>query len=164
MNRPSTVSQFVRVFVSAAALSAAAMGCGGGSSGSKACTLDEANAIINAPSTKVPYTGCTVINVCHDNQGSAAGLDLVSAGWQTKLVGGNPVAMKGSAMANYSMCVGKGPYLNAGSNPATGLMIDKLDPSKPTPPCGAHMPNLGAMLSPADFECVRSYLTTLTSP
>ena len=165
MKRPSTVTQIVRVFVTGAVLSAGAMGCGGSSGGgSSACTLDQATAIVNAPATKTPYTGCTVMNVCHDNQGSAAGLDLVSAGWQTKLVGGNPVANMGSAMANYSMCVGKGPYLNAGSNPATGLMIDKLDPSKPTPICGAHMPNLGAMLSASDFACLRSYLTTLTSP
>jgi len=172
MNRPSTVSQFVRVFVSAAALSAGALGCGSGSGGggaagaggSAACTLDQANAIVDSPSSKLPYTGCTLIGSCHDNSGSAAGLDLKSAGWQTKLVGQNPVAMKGSAMPNWSMCVGHGPYLNAGSNPATGLMIDKLDPSKATPPCGAHMPNLGAMLSASDFACLRSYLTTLTSP
>ncbi len=54
-------------------------------------------------------------------------------------------------------------YLKAGSNPATGLFLDKLNPDTTIPPCGAHMPNLGAPLTAAQFACVQSYLpTTLT--
>jgi hypothetical protein len=170
MNRPSTVSQFVRVLVTASTLAAGAMGCGSGSGGGggagssgSACTLDDVNNIF-VTKTANASTGCTVINACHDNQGSAAGLDLITAGWQTKLVGGNPVANKGSQMSNYSACVGHGPYLMAGSKPAAGLIIDKLNPAVPTPPCGVHMPNLGVMLSATQFACVQSYFTTLTSP
>jgi hypothetical protein len=172
MKRPATVSQFVRFFVTTAALAACAIGCGGsggngtggaGMSGGQPCTIDDVNKIF-VTTTANPVKGCTVINVCHDNQGSAAGLDLTSAGWQTRLVGANPTAMKGSAMSNFSMCVGHGPYLVAGSKPAAGLIIDKLNPATPTPPCGVHMPNLGTMLSATEFACVQSYFTTLTSP
>jgi hypothetical protein len=162
MKRPSTVSQFVRVFVMTAALAAGAMGCNSGG-GSSACTLDDVNKIFTT-TTANPVTSCTTINACHDNQGSAAGLDLASATWQTKLVGGNPVANMGSSMGNYSQCVGHGPYLMAGSKPAAGLIIDKLNPAVAKPPCGAHMPNLGVMLSASQFACVQSYFTTLTSP
>jgi hypothetical protein len=125
------------------------------------CTLDQVQAIFN---TADQNTGCTVINACHDNSGSAAGLDLTAgSGWQNKLVGMNPVAGKGASPALSSMCVGKGPYLTAGSKPATGLMVSKIDPGQ-TAPCGAHMPNLpGSTLTAAQFQCVQSYLTTLTS-
>jgi hypothetical protein len=182
MQRASTVSYFVQVFVAAAALAAGAMACGssngnstgaagsggggsggGGAGGGKTCTLADVNAIVQPAGAPVPYTGCVVINACHDNAGSAAGLDLTTAGWQTKLVGQNPVANKGASASLYSMCVGHGPYLVAGSNPAAGLFIDKLKPGA-SPPCGVHMPNLGAMLSNDQFACIQSYLTTLTSP
>ena len=165
MQRTSTVSQFVRVFVTAAALVGGTMGCGSnnqtGGGGGAPCTLDQVQAIFTTGSTNVS-TGCTVIGSCHDNMGTAAGLDLTAgSGWQTKLVGTGPMAGKGTIA---SMCTGKNlVYLQAGSKPAAGLLIDKLNPANPTPPCGVHMPNLGVMLSASDFACVQSYATTLTS-
>ena len=117
MKRSFTVSQNVRVFVIAAAIAVGAVGCGsssnpdntgtagsggtgaggtsgGGTSGGgttgTACTLADVNRIFLT--TQTPQnTGCTVAQACHDSNGSAAGLDLQSAGWQTKLVGKSPV-------------------------------------------------------------------------
>jgi hypothetical protein len=166
MKRSSTVSQSVRVLVTAAALAAGAIGCGGGSTGtpamSGACSLADVNKIFTTTDANVT-TGCTVINSCHDNAGSAAGLDLTAAGgWQTKLVGKGPVANVGSSADNYSKCAGANRvYLQAGSSPATGLLLDKINPAT-TAPCGSHMPNLGANLSAKDFACVQSYVNTLT--
>ena len=182
MIRSSTVSQIVHVFVIATALAGGSIGCGGsvdctgaagsggagtagaaGSSGT-ACTLAEVNAIMNPPSTGGLYTGCTVISACHDNSGAAAGLDLTTAGWQTKLVGKGPTANAGAGPGLITLCAGMGRmYLDAGSKPATGLLIDKINPNAMAP-CGLHMPDLGAMLSPTQFACFQSYLTTLTSP
>jgi hypothetical protein len=145
-----------------------ASGAGGatsgvGGAGGAACTLEDATKIITTTS-KNPLTGCTVIGACHDSEGSAAGLDLATMGWQTRLVGKGPVSMKGSAQSNYSKCAGMGlVYLQPGSKPATGLIVDKLDPAG-TAPCGSHMPDLTVNLSARDFACLRSYLTTLTSP
>ena len=60
------------------------------------------------------------------------------------------------------MCAGMNfVYLKAGSNPASGLFLDKLNPATAAP-CGAHMPNLPPMLTTAQFACVQSYLSTLT--
>jgi hypothetical protein len=165
MLRSSTVSQIVRAFVTAAALAAATVGCGSkdmSAGGGTTCTLDQVQAIFTTASGN---TGCTVIGACHDNAGSAAGQDLTAgSGWQNKLVGMGPVAGRGASMALQSMCAGMNRmYLIAGSKPAAGLMIDKIDPSKAAP-CGAHMPNLPPALTPAQFQCVQSYLTTLTSP
>src|SRR5262245_12990732 len=64
---------------------------------------------------------------CHDAQGSGAGFKMAPAGWESALVGGNPVAGMGS------MCMTTGPYLDPGSNPATGLFLKKLTAS---PGCG----------------------------
>jgi hypothetical protein len=143
-------------------------GRGGGSAngddagGARGCALDDVNEIFTTMGANVT-TGCTVIGACHDNAGSAAGLDLSSAGWQTKLIGREPSPTAGASGA-MSVCAGQNlVYLEAGSNPAAGLFIDKLRPGA-TAPCGTHMPNLGAELSPRDFACVLSYLTTLTSP
>jgi hypothetical protein len=152
MKRPSTVSQFVRVFVTTAVLSVGAMGCGGG--GSSRC-----NALPLFNSTKPMHT-CSVVGACHDAAGSAAGLDLLTPGWQNKLVGTNPTATGGMDTL-HSMCVGHGPYLVAGSNPATGLFLDKL---KMTPPCGVHMPNLpGSDFSATELACIQDWATGLTT-
>ena len=99
----------------------------------------------------------------HRFAGTAAGLDLTSVGWQTKLVGKGPTAGVGGSQTQ-SMCAGMGlVYLTAGSKPASGLFIDKINPGAAAP-CGAHMPNLSVMLSASDFACFQSYLTTITSP
>jgi len=114
-------------------------------------------------STSTGNTGCTVLGACHDNAGAAAGLDLTAgSGWQNKLVGKAPMDGAGSLP---SKCTGKSlTYLTAGSTPAAGLFIDKINPVTSTAPCGDHMPNLPPPLTMTQFACVRSYLTTITSP
>ena len=171
MKRPVSISQSVRVFVTAVAIGVGVIGCaaggdttggagmGGAGAGGTTCALVDVNKIFLSTSTNTP--GCTVIGACHDNAGAAAGLDLTTAGWQNMLVGHAPSATAG-AQGLRSMCAGMNlVYLKAGSNPAAGLFIDKLNPSTAAP-CGAHMPNLPPMLTAAQFACVQSYLTTLT--
>jgi hypothetical protein len=177
MKRPSTVSQNVRAFVTAAALAVGAMGCasgndttggagaggagsGGGGSSGTACALADVNKLFLTTSTN---TGCTVTGACHDAQGSAAGLDLISAGWEQKLVGKGPSATAGAATL-MSKCAGLNlVYLKAGTSPATGLFLDKLSPATVSaPPCGVHMPNLGAPFTATQFACVQSWANTLT--
>jgi hypothetical protein len=173
MSRSSAAVQIVGLFVTAGLFAVGAMNCGSsgggdttGTAGTGApagCTLDQVQAIFTSTTGN---TGCTVIGACHDNNGAAAGLDLTAgSGWQSKLVGMGPVANKGGGASLYSMCAGMNlQYLKAGSKPAAGLMIDKIDPSHTSAPCGAHMPNLPPPLTTTQFNCVQSYLTTLTSP
>ncbi|HVU52533.1 MAG TPA: hypothetical protein VHL80_17760 [Polyangia bacterium] len=168
MKRPATVSHFARIFVTTAALAVGAIGCGSGNGGGGTAGNGGAgtggngrcNALPLFNSTKPMHT-CSVVGLCHDAAGSAAGLDLLTAGWQNHLVGVNPVANKGSQMSNYSMCVGHGPYLVANSNPATGLFLDKL---KASPPCGVHMPNLPENdFSDTELACIQDWATGLTT-
>jgi hypothetical protein len=93
---------------------------------------------------------------CHDASATAANFDMVTAGWQTHLVGVNP---KGAGL-NPSMCAPNGPYLVAGVLPAKGLFIDKLK-TDVAPPCGAVMPLVGPPLSAADMDCVQSWADAL---
>ena len=95
-------------------------------------------------------------STCHDASGTAANFDMVSAGWETHLVGVNP---KGAGL-NPSMCAAAGPYLVAGMQPATGLFLDKLKPNT-MPACGVLMPQIGEKLNEADFECVQSWANAL---
>jgi hypothetical protein len=88
---------------------------------------------------------------------------MVSPGWQNNLVGKSPTAGAGTATGFPTMCAGMGMvYLNAGSNPATGLFLDKINPSVVVP-CGAHMPYLQANLTMAQFACIQSWANTLTN-
>ena len=93
---------------------------------------------------------------CHDANGTAANFEMVSDGWQTRLVGVNP---QGAGL-NPSVCAANGPYLVAGMQPATGLFLDKLK-TDTTPPCGVVMPQVGTKLDAPDFECVQSWANAL---
>jgi hypothetical protein len=98
---------------------------------------------------------------CHDPAGASfsGGLDLtVDSGISARLVG---VTSQGTAN-NGSSCMGESePYLVAQSNPATGLVIDKIGPN---PPCGSRMPFVGPTLSTTQQTCLIQWATTLTSP
>jgi hypothetical protein len=88
------------------------------------------------------------------------GFDLTpDANIASRLVGVDSVGTADNA----SQCVGQGPYLDAHSNPATGLMIDKFTMARP--PCGAEMPADSAFfLTPTQQSCLKQWATTLTSP
>ena len=70
------------------------------------------------------------------NDGLSGGLDLtVDANIGSRLVG----VMSVGTADNGSACMADtSPYLDPGSNPATGLLIDKI--SSTHPPCGSFMP------------------------
>ena len=98
---------------------------------------------------------CGYPGLCHDNRALApGGLDLMTAPFD-RLVGDMPDGTNTSQCADVTT-----PYLVAGSNPATGLLLDKL---MPTPPCGAMMPTLD-VLTPTEVTCLQSWATGLTSP
>lgn len=126
-------------------------GSGGGSGAD--CTGD------NDPATLV-NTQCT--SVCHNPQvenSLGGGLDMtMDANLKSRLVG---VKSPATAMGQ-SKCSGNSEaYLNANSNPATGLLIDKV--TKSTPPCGVQMPYLAQALDATQQQCLIKWATTLTS-
>ena len=99
---------------------------------------------------------CGQPQLCHDNRAmTPGGLDLISANLGARLLGVVPTG------ANGSQCLGQTtPYLMAGSNPPTGLLLQKIQ--NPAP-CGFPMPTLGS-LTPSDVECITSWAKGLTSP
>jgi hypothetical protein len=115
--------------------------------------------------------GATIITVncatssCHipgpNNDGLSGGLDLtVDANIASRLVG---VMSVGTATNGSSCMSSTSPYLVPGSNPATGLLIDKI--SSTHPPCGSFMPYASPSLLPAaQRTCLIQWATTLTSP
>jgi hypothetical protein len=108
---------------------------------------------------------CAVTGGCHvpgaSNEGVSGGLDLTpDSNIASRLVG---VTSVGTAN-NMSQCTGQtAPYLKSGSNPATGLMIDKF--TMTNPPCGAQMPASAPFpLTAIQQTCLTQWATTLTSP
>jgi hypothetical protein len=90
---------------------------------------------------------------CHTAASAQGGLDLQSADIPSRLVGHDTGAVTVSSCSGMKL-------LNAGSNPATGVFIDKLtmDP----PPCGSPMP-LGGTLTATEKSCLTDWATGLTS-
>jgi len=98
---------------------------------------------------------------CHDASANAqGGLNLTNDGALAgRLLGVMP------AGTNSSVCGGTTtPYLVAGSQPAMGLLLDKMFAT--TLPCGGQgnrMPSLGT-LTAADMACITSWANDLTKP
>jgi hypothetical protein len=168
MKRLSLASQTVRTFIAAAALAVGAVGCGGGDSNNTGAAGSGGAGTGGAGTGgscdamalfKTKYS-CSLNSACHDAQGSAAKFDMASDGWETHLVGQVPKG--GGTIA--SMCAtganATRPYLVAGSNPATGLFMDKF---KTIPPCGETMPMLTGPVSAADMACIQQWATALTT-
>lgn len=128
---------------------------GGGTAGTGGQNACDAPAMVfdSQPNAKCASVGC------HDPMFKQGGLDLTNdAGLAGRLLG---VMSDGS---NGSRCGGGAstePYLVAGSNPAAGLLLDKMF-VKP-PPCGDPMPSIG-MLTQQDTDCIKSWALSLTSP
>ena len=125
--------------------SMASGGGGGGGTGVQACD----------PTPIFRMKFCFAAN-CHDAMGTAANFDMATTDWQTRLVGVDP---KGGG-ANPSLCAGQGPYLAAGTLPATGLFMDKVKETT-TPACGVLMPQVGTKLTASEFDCVQSWANAL---
>jgi hypothetical protein len=144
-------------------------GTGGSSSGTGGATSNNCTGGNDGASV---VTGNCAISGCHDTSDAntlGAGLDLtVDATIATRLVG---VVSPGDTSAG-STCGGNSePYLNSGSNPATGLLVQKIlsspkcSTSDSPPCCGDPMPYPGfALLSTQQQTCLIQWATTLTSP
>ena len=112
--------------------------------------------VCNAPQM-VFATNCS-LSSCHGATSiGGAGLDLVSAGVIARLVGQGP----STNVAAGALCDSAGkPYLVAGSNPATGLLMDKMDVAKVT--CGSTMSALGRLTS-SQLACLSAWATAVTT-
>jgi hypothetical protein len=103
---------------------------------------------------------CTIDMACHDNKGSAAGFDMVTAGWEKAMIGRVPRA--GGAPGLPSQCIGTGgPYLVAGSNPARGLFLTKLGVG--AQPCGQRMPLVPPYFTTAELACIQTWANGVVS-
>ena len=95
---------------------------------------------------------------CHPTGAArGAGLDLRSAGVVGRLLDKGPSTDTGAGAA--CMAAAK-PYLKSGSNPATGLLIDKMTMSTAT--CGTIMPQIGT-LTAAQKKCLTDWATAVTT-
>jgi hypothetical protein len=88
---------------------------------------------------------------CHAATNGAAGLDLASADVPSRLVDHDTGTETGAA------CMGK-KLLNANTNPATGVLVEKLT----TPTCGGPMPAIGS-LTATEKTCLLDWANSLTS-
>jgi hypothetical protein len=108
----------------------------------------------DAPTVTFP-SACALVG-CHDSTSMLSGLDLTAAGIVARVLGVKPGALSQSCGTSTK------PYLVQGSNPATGLLIDKLVPASVT--CGVLMPyGNQSMIDPTDFSCITSWATAVTT-
>ena len=139
----------------------AGSGSAGGATGTGGSALD----CTGANSGASILTANCATSFCHipgaANDGTAADLDLtVDANIGSRLVG----VTSGGTADNGSRCMTSStPYLDPGSNPATGLLIDKVTMTHP--PCGDQMPKGAPFpLSTMQKSCLIQWATSLTSP
>jgi hypothetical protein len=107
---------------------------------------------------KMVFAASCAVAGCHAaGSTGGAGLDLASAGVAARLLGQGPMT---NAAAG-ALCADAGkPYLVAGSNPATGLLIDKMDAAKVT--CGSTMSLLGQLTS-SQLACLSAWAAGVTT-
>jgi hypothetical protein len=135
----------------AVALSFSFAGCSssGGTSddaGPKVCVQADVDRIFAA--------NCTS---CHTGT-AYAGLDLTPS----SLPGLLDKAPVGGGSAVASLCTGMGKvYLKSNTNPAEGLLLDKLGSNSG---CGVRMPYMLPALPQSDIDCIKSWALMLTSP
>jgi hypothetical protein len=127
----------------------------GGSTGTGGITGSGGSSqqVCDAPTTI--FAGNCAFAGCHDANGASAGLNLTSAGIVGRLLDVMPnPALSPSCGASTE------PYLKSGSNPATGLLLDKLVPAAVT--CGDLMPQ-GSPVMISGFSCVAAWATAVTT-
>jgi hypothetical protein len=107
-----------------------------------------------------PNHGLCATLGCHDATPTAqAGLNLTNdAGLAGRLLGVMPSGTNGSVCTGVTM-----PYLVVGSEPATGLLLDKMFATNLPCSGGNRMPSLGT-LKPQDPACITSWANALTKP
>jgi hypothetical protein len=103
---------------------------------------------------------CSLQGACHDRNGTSAGFDMATPGWEKTLVDRYPKAGGGAGLE--SMCrTFPTPYLWPDHQPAEGLFLMKL--TMATPWCGAHMPSVGAPLTQSELDCVQLWANQLVA-
>ncbi len=137
------------------------LGAGGsGSGGSGGGGSDGGVLPPGCATTAAVFSAHSCTTVCHTVAGASAfgGFDMVTAGWEKKLIGGMPPAQ---TMANMNKCGGMNlVYLKTGLQPAQGLFIDKL---KPNPPCGVQMPQALQPLTDTEMTCVQNWANNIVA-
>jgi hypothetical protein len=128
----------------------------GGSSGTGGAGGTGVNCAGDLDGATIVMTTC--MPACHLSGGFlSAGLDLtVDATIGLRLVGVNSPGNTGES----SVCAGFGPYLKPNSNPAAGLLIDKISLPTGNPavcPGGAQMPFGLKPLAPAQQACIEQW-------
>jgi len=134
-------------------------GCGGGLGQDPGGVSTVGGTICDAP--KVVFQsmdtlrGCGTDAGCHGAVNHESGLDLASAGVIARLLDKAP-----DPVTSVSCMGSTTPYLISGSNPARGLLIDKMSS---TPSCGVAQPfPLGNL--PADqASCLMQWATAVTT-
>jgi hypothetical protein len=127
-------------------------GGGGGTSGQAGSTgsVCDAPAMVFAPS-------CAQVGCHNASPTGGAGLDLASSGLVGRLLGQGPSTNTNAG----ALCMSAGePYLKSGSNPAAGLLIDKM--SQDTVTCGTVMPQIGTV-SDTQVSCLKAWATAVTT-
>jgi hypothetical protein len=109
------------------------------------------------PSSIWAAKGCAAATICHDADGSAAGLAMAGRGWQSRLVG---VSGNGGG-SNPSVCTSGGPYLRPYAQPADGLFMLKLVGGAGL--CGMRMPEFADPLTADEMACVQSWADALVA-
>lgn len=134
----------------------------GGSGGSSGTGGASADCTGNNDGATIVTMQCAVSG-CHDTASSqfAANLDLtVNSTIGSRLVG--VMAAQATALNMASCSSEQEPLLEANTNPAMGLLVDKIGPNFP---CGGRMPlDNPAPLSTTQQTCLIQWATTLTSP
>jgi hypothetical protein len=131
----------------------ALMGTGGtGNTGGGSGVCDAPTMVLQSTDQ---LKGCGSDASCHGATLKESGLDLVSPGVIGRLLGKMPDPTTSLSCMSSTM-----PYLMAGSNPAQGLIIDKLNS---TPSCGLTMPYPLGNLPAAQRTCLMEWATAVTT-
>ncbi|HEY7372209.1 MAG TPA: hypothetical protein VIF57_08635 [Polyangia bacterium] len=125
-------------------------GSGGGGGTSGVC--DAPTMVLASPDMA---KGCGSEAACHGANAMESGLDLVSPGVIGRLLDKTPTAASSVSCGASTM-----PYLISGTDPAMGLMIDKLNSA---PSCGSPMPFPVGNLPATQRTCLLEWARAVTT-
>jgi hypothetical protein len=128
-------------------LDPALAGGGGGASGG----VGGAGGAADCADT-ILMTSCAIAGACHNASIQEAGLNLTPPVPASRLIGVQPNSQ--------SLCSNGQVFLQAGSSPASGILLDNL---KPSPPCGFQMPYIMTPLVQSQIDCLQQWANGLTA-
>ena len=131
-------------------------GMGGGGTGGMMTTAPDVMCSDGMMATAKIVSTCGQTAVCHDNAAAASGMLTLN---NAATLVGNLLNKKPNAKS--PLCAAYAdPYLKEGSNPPTGLFLEKL---KMMPACGASMPFAKPVLPQADIDCLTKWAMGVTA-